>query len=68
VEVEPGWLGRSLDRAHENVAGRPFHLRPERYRRCVGCGAPHMEPHRRGCSQLVGEERGTVMMADCERP
>lgn len=31
-EVEPGWLNRSLARAHENILQRPAHLKPARYR------------------------------------
>jgi hypothetical protein len=27
-----GWLGRSLERARQNIEERPEHLKPERYR------------------------------------
>lgn len=32
-QLAPGWLNRSLDRAHRNILQRPEHLKPARYRR-----------------------------------
>ncbi len=32
MEERSGWLGRSLDRVHQNIQARPEHLKPERYR------------------------------------
>jgi hypothetical protein len=32
MEERSGWLGRSLERARENIQARPEHLRPARYR------------------------------------
>lgn len=32
MKERSGWLGRSLERAHENIQARPEHLKPARYR------------------------------------
>lgn len=32
MDERSGWLGRSLERARENIQARPEHLKPERYR------------------------------------
>jgi hypothetical protein len=32
MEERSGWLGRSLERARENIRARPERLKPERYR------------------------------------
>jgi len=32
MDVQKGWLERSLEQAHRNIQARPDHLKPARYR------------------------------------
>lgn len=39
MNIEEGWLERSLEQAHQNIQARPEHLKPARYRANAGQSA-----------------------------